>query len=203
MDSLETGPSDTPGVTSGDIDLEAEIDDLFKSDGATRPEGEAIDDDSDDEFTLEGVSSNLQRLSLQKSSDNTEDLTPVKQLVDKYNNPPKAAERTLLDKSEIPSSQKKDLIPALKERNESFEVKSTEKSYDGSNVGRIINSSAETSDADFLSWLSSSEEAGNDAASNGHNTTKVSEPSRERVTKSALDYIQNLSIEEGRRGRGP
>ena len=65
LDSLETGPSDTPGVTSGDIDLEAEIDDLFKSDGATRPEGEAIDDDSDDEFTLEGVSSNLQRLSLQ------------------------------------------------------------------------------------------------------------------------------------------
>ena len=204
LDSLETGPSDPSGVVSGDIDLEAEIDDLFNSDGGQRPEGEARDDDSDDEFTLEGVSSNLQKLSLHKSPEKTDELTPVKELVDKYNNPPKTTERALLDKAEIPSSQKKELIPALKERNEFFEVKSTEKSYDGSNVGKIINSNAETSDADFLSWLSSSEGAGSGTDDNQQKHDKVAVvPGRERVTKSALDYIQNLSLEEGMGGGGP
>ena len=202
LDSLET-PTNLNGGTAAavELDLEAEIDAIFEAEEL--PAGEAEDGDSDDEFTLDGVGSNLQKLGLQSSPGKKEEVTPVKDLVDKYNNPPKAAERQLLDKSQIPSSQKKDLIPALKERNDQFEIKSTEKSYDASNVGKIISSNAETSDADFLTWLSSSEEAGNHAETGKQDRGKATvTPGRERVTKSALDYIQNLSLEDSMGGRG-
>ena len=199
LDSLSI-PEEAEGTEKGDIDMDAELEELFKIDGSTSPKGDEVEDDSDDEFTLEGVGSNLQKLGLQKNSPTkTEEITPVKELVNKYNNPPRTAERQLLDKSEVPSSQKKDLIPALKERNSEFEVKSPEKSYDASNVGKIINSNEETSDADFLSWLSGSAEGGEEA-NQQDKTNKPSTPSRERVTKSALDYIQNLSAEESMGG---
>jgi hypothetical protein len=197
-----------------EADLEAEFEELFKQSESSNPQvddlgGEDDDDDDDDdeEFTLTG-GGNLGPLHANPQASPQFQKTPVKALVEKFNNPSEKGEKEkqLLSPEEKPKAKQVDLVPALQERNSDFKVRNPEemKSYDGSNVGKILNSSAETSDAEFLSWLSDS--AGGD--SNGNNKNRnggtaaaaaaaAAVPSRERVTKSALDYIQNIAAEEG------
>ena len=175
---------------AGEIDLDAEIEELFKSDGPVPDEGESNEEDEDDEeFTITG-GENLVSLGSQASPQFQS--PPVKALVDKFNNPDKPEEKTLLTPEEKPRRKSQELIPALQERNSDFKIRSSEdmKSYDASNVGKILNSNAETSDAEFLSWLSGSETDG--SATKG----KEKEKGERKTNKQANKPQTNKRIGE-------